>query len=215
MDGDSACELEGGSTERDRLLGYQAVNAITGSLAVIRLIGNNPWCLGHRRSRTADLFVHAIGCSVDKAALYSFMKRARYGVISSLAADRTPQSVLIAVAITHDFEIVFDTLTNTRKNCNLLARAACSVVLWGGGEQTVQIDGNAFEATGAVMERYREVYFDTWPDGRNRLSWVGITHLVVRPRWIRAIDFDHSPPMIERHPEPQSRCRIGRSGCGS
>lgn len=134
---------------------------------------------------------------MDKAALYSFMSRARYGVISSLAANGTPQSALVGVAITPELEIVFDTLKTTRKYGNLVVRSACSVALWWGGEQTVQLDGLAFEPIGAELERYREAYFTAWPDGRNRLTWAGITHLVVRPRWIRATDYDQSPPMIE------------------
>ena len=67
---------------------------------------------------------------MDKATLYFFMTRARYGVVSSLAADGTPQSALVGVAIVPDLEIVFDTLRTTRKYDNLLARPACSVVLW-------------------------------------------------------------------------------------
>lgn len=134
---------------------------------------------------------------MDKAALYSFMTRARYGVVSSLAADRTPQSALVGVALTPELEIVFDTLKATRKYVNLVSRSACSVALWWGGEQTVQIDGIAFEPTGAERDRYCEAYFAAWPDGRNRLTWAGITHLVVRPRWIRATDYDQAPPLIE------------------
>ena len=42
---------------------------------------------------------------MDKATLYSFMTRARYGVVSSLAADVSPQSALVGVAITPDLEI--------------------------------------------------------------------------------------------------------------
>lgn len=133
---------------------------------------------------------------MDKAVLFSFMTRARYGVIGSLAADGSPQSALVGVAITPELEIVFDTLKSTRKYANLAARPTCSAVLWWGGEQTVQIDGVAFEPAGAELEHYREAYFSAWPDGRDRLSWAGITHLVVRPCWIRATDYDQAPPLI-------------------
>ena len=134
---------------------------------------------------------------MDKTALCTFMTRARYGVVSSLAADGTPQSALVGVAITPELEIVFDTLKTTRKYANLSARPACSVALWWGGEQTVQIDGVALEPSGAALDLYRQIYFAAWPDGRDRLAWTGITHLVVRPRWIRATDYDQAPPLIE------------------
>jgi pyridoxine/pyridoxamine 5'-phosphate oxidase len=134
---------------------------------------------------------------MDKSTLHAFMSRARYGVVSSLAVDGSPQSALVGVAITSELGIVFDTLKTTRKYLNLVARPACSVVLWWGGEQTVQLDGTAFEPAGAERDSYREAYFVAWPDGRDRLAWAGITHLVVRPHWVRVTDYDQAPPLIE------------------
>jgi pyridoxine/pyridoxamine 5'-phosphate oxidase len=134
---------------------------------------------------------------MDRAFLHSFMSRARYGMVSSLSADGRPQSALVGVAITLELEIVFDSLRTTRKYANLIARPACSVTLWWGGEQTVQIDGVAFEPAGSALQHYRDAYFVAWPDGRDRLAWAGITHLVVQPQWIRATDYDQSPQFIE------------------
>jgi hypothetical protein len=134
---------------------------------------------------------------MDKAILYSVMTKSRYGVISSIESGGTPQSALVGVAITPDLEIVFDTLKTTRKYANLVARPSCSFVLWGNGEQTVQFEGITIEPQGAALDRYREAYFAVWPDGAARLSWPGLVHLVVQPRWIRASDFDQSPPRIE------------------
>lgn len=134
---------------------------------------------------------------MDKAALYAFMSRSRYGVVSSVASDGAPQSALVGVAITAECEIVFDTLRATRKYGNLSARPVCSVVLWWGGEQTVQLDGVAIEPTGSALEYYREAYFAVWPDGRGHLAWPGIVHFVIRPRWIRVSDYMQTPPSIE------------------
>ena len=134
---------------------------------------------------------------MDKSALFPLMTRSRYGVISSIASGGTPQSALVGVATTPDLEIVFDTLKTTRKYANLVAHPSCSFVLWWSGEQTVQLDGIAIEPQGAALDRYREAYFAAWPDGPARLSWPGLVHLVVQPRWIRYSDFDQSPPLIE------------------
>ncbi len=65
-----------------------------------------------------------------------------------------------------------------------------------GGEQTVQFEGTAVEPHGAELERVREAYFAVWPDGRDRPAWPGLTHFVVKPRWLRFSDFDPSPPLI-------------------
>jgi hypothetical protein len=59
------------------------------------------------------------------------------------------------------------------------------------------MDGIARQPAGVELERYREAYFATWPDGRARLAWKGLVHLVVRPRWIRVSDYDQAPPLIE------------------
>lgn len=134
---------------------------------------------------------------MDKSALYTFMKKARYGVVSSLSANATPESALVGIAITPDLEIVFDTDKTSRKYPNLRRHPACSVVLWWGGEQTVQVEGLAIEPEGEERERYRGAYFEAWPDGRDRLAWPGIVHFVVRPRWIRCSDYDQSPPLID------------------
>jgi hypothetical protein len=134
---------------------------------------------------------------MNKANLHTFMAEHRYGVVSSISATGIPQSALVGIAVTDQLEIVFDTLRSTRKYRNLIARAACSVVLGFPGEKTVQLEGNAMEPAGAERTRYQEAYFITWPDGRDRTGWPGMTYLVVRPKWIRFSDFDQRPPLIE------------------
>jgi hypothetical protein len=134
---------------------------------------------------------------MDKANLHTFMAEHRYGVVSSISATGTPQSALVGIAVTDQLEIVFDTLRSTRKYGNLIARPACSVVLGFPGEKTIQLQGNAMEPDGAERTRYQEAYFLTWPDGRDRTGWPGMTYLVVRPTWIRFSDFDQRPPLIE------------------
>jgi hypothetical protein len=134
---------------------------------------------------------------MDKTSLYSVMTLSRYGVVSSIANDGTPQSALVGIAVTPELEIVFDTLKTTRKYANLVARPSCSFVLWWSGEQTVQCEGIAIEPQGDALDRYREVYFAVWPDGPARLNWPGLVHLVVRPLWIRSSDYDQSPARIE------------------
>lgn len=134
---------------------------------------------------------------MDRAALYSFLAGQRYGVVSSISAEGSPQSALVGIAATQGLEIVFDTIKSSRKYANLTARPGCSFVVGWAGEQTVQMDGVAEELQDAEREAYLAVYFSVWPDGPARLNWPGITHFVVRPRWIRYSDFDQAPPLIQ------------------
>jgi hypothetical protein len=134
---------------------------------------------------------------MDRVLLYSFLMRQRYGVVSSVAGDGTPQSALVGIAVTPELEIVFDTLKTSRKYANLGARSTCSFVVGWSGEQTVQLEGIAWEPSGADLEQYQKIYFAVWPDGRARRDWPEIAYLVVRPRWIRYSDYDQTPPGIE------------------
>jgi hypothetical protein len=131
--------------------------------------------------------------------LLAFMRRYRVAVQSSVSAAGAPQAALVGVAIGDDFEIVFDTLGSTRKAANLRRDGRIALVLggWGPGEErTVQLEGVADEPGGAELSRVRELYFRTYPDGRARLAWPGITHFRVRPTWLRYSDFATSPETI-------------------
>lgn len=137
---------------------------------------------------------------MDQARVLDFLRSNRYAVVSSLSEAGTPQSALVGIAVTPELEIIFDALKSSRKSANLTARPACSLVIGGwSSEQTVQCEGEAFAPTGEERARYLEVYFAAWPGGRERMQWPGITHFVVRPRWIRYSDFDQQPPVIEEH----------------
>jgi pyridoxine/pyridoxamine 5'-phosphate oxidase len=133
---------------------------------------------------------------MDLSAIHSFMTQFRYGVVSTIASNGAPQSALVGIATTPALEIIFDTVKSSRKYPNLVQRPACSLVVGWGGEQTVQVEGDAFEPAGAELIRYQEAYFAVWSDGRARMSWPGIAYFVVRPRWLRYSDFNQSPPMI-------------------
>jgi pyridoxine/pyridoxamine 5'-phosphate oxidase len=134
---------------------------------------------------------------MGRAAIYAFMTRFRYGVVSSISRNGTPQSALVGIAMTPELEIIFDTVKSSRKYPNLLQNPSCSFVVGWEGEQTVQFEGVAIEPSGAELRRYQEAYFAVWPDGPARMNWPGMTYFVVQPRWIRYSDFDQSPRLIE------------------
>jgi hypothetical protein len=133
---------------------------------------------------------------MNQAGVYEFVATQKLAVVSSIAPGGTPQSALVGIAVTPEFEIVFDTLNTTRKYRNLIATPECSFVIGGSSEVTVQYEGAAEEPAGAERERWKEIYFGTWPDGRDRQKWPGITWFAVRPRWIRYSNFEKQPPEI-------------------
>lgn len=134
---------------------------------------------------------------MKRSDLYLFMKQHRYGVVSSIAADGTPQSALVGIGITSDLQIVFDTMRTTRKYANLIRDPRCSFVVGWSGEQTLQFEGIAEEPTGDDLRRFQAAYFETWPDGIDRMNWPNLTYFVVHPRWLRYSDYDQSPSLIQ------------------
>jgi hypothetical protein len=131
------------------------------------------------------------------AALCAFILQQRYGVVSSTAADGTPQSALVGIACTSRLEIVFDTLKTSRKYPNLMQRPACSLVVGCSGEQTLQLEGLAEEPQGVALKHFQDVYFAQWPECREHSTWPDIAYVVIRPRWLRYSDYDQKPPLIQ------------------
>jgi hypothetical protein len=128
--------------------------------------------------------------------LVRFLRRYKLGVQSSISPSGSPQSAVVGVAITDDLEIIFDTLDTTRKCLNLRANPHCALVIGWDDEMTAQLEGVADFPVGTELDRVREVYLGVFPDGHERLTWPGITHVRVRPTWCRFSDFTKDPPHI-------------------
>src|SRR4029079_8326907 len=133
---------------------------------------------------------------MTRAELVRFLRRYRLAVEASVAADGSPQAAVVGFGVSDACEIVFDTLTTTRKYGNLAADPRIALVIGWDHEATAQIEGVGDFPAGDELSRVREVYFAAYPDGRDRLAWPGITHARVRPTWVRTSDFTRDPPMI-------------------
>lgn len=136
---------------------------------------------------------------ITRAALLAFLRSRRYAVQSSIHPRGAPQSAIVGIAVSDDFEIVFDTLGTSRKAQNLRARGDIAFVigsLEGKDERTVQLEGRADEPQDAERARLMELYFAVFPDGRERLQWPGLTYVRVTPQWLRYSDYNVDPPVI-------------------
>ena len=132
-------------------------------------------------------------------ALLEFMRLHRLAVVTSVTAAGSPQAALVGIAVTDQFEIVFDTLESTRKARNLRQNSRIALVIGGwvsGDERTVQYEGEADEPAGAELDRLKQVYYSTYPDGPSRANWPGLVYVRVRPTWIRYSNYNCDPPEI-------------------
>jgi hypothetical protein len=133
-----------------------------------------------------------------RAALLACLRAHRYAVEASTGPAAGIQAAVIGIAVLDTFEIVFDTIATSRKARNLEVDRRIALVIGGlrGEEQTVQYEGEADRPAGAELEELQEQYFRAFPDGRERLTWPGLIHVRVRPRWLRYSDFSSTPPLI-------------------
>ncbi len=134
---------------------------------------------------------------MTKEFIYNFIKQHKLAVISTLSIDNKPEAALVGFAISKDLEIVFDTVKTSRKYPNLLQNPAVAVVIGWDNETTVQFEGIATELTGPEAGNYKEIYFEVYPDGRERAkTWPHIVHFKISPKWIRYSNFN-DPMVVE------------------
>lgn len=135
--------------------------------------------------------------SMTKDFLYNFIKKHKYGVLSTVSVDNAPQSAYVAIAVTPDLKIIFDTVSDSRKYKNILIHSAISLVIGWDNEQTVQYEGTAKIPDSSELEKLL-IYFTAFPDGKIRKdTFKNIGYVCVEPKWIRYSDFNDTTSTIE------------------
>jgi general stress protein 26 len=133
---------------------------------------------------------------MQRGELVRFLRRYKLAVEASVTQRGAPQAAVVGFAVSDALEIIFDTVDTTRKYRNLRADPRIALVIGWDNEITAQIEGVADFPKGEELDRVRDCYFVAYPDGRERLAWPGITHVRVRPTWVRYSDFTKDPPHI-------------------
>jgi pyridoxine/pyridoxamine 5'-phosphate oxidase len=133
---------------------------------------------------------------VTKESIYTFLRQHKLAVLATTSKEGQPQAALIGFAVTPELEIVFDTVRISRKYANLVAHPQIALVIGWENETTVQYEGVATEITDKHPAIYRETYFSTWPDGKDRAAgWPDLTHFVIKPEWVRYCNYNE-PTLI-------------------
>jgi general stress protein 26 len=133
-----------------------------------------------------------------KDVIYQFIIRHKLAVVSTVNDASRPECALVGIAVSDQLEIIFDTVTSSRKYANILENAYVALAIGWDDEITVQYEGRA-EVLGnhAEADKYREIYYSAWPDGRERTeSWPDLIHIKITPEWIRYSNFN-DPLKIE------------------
>jgi PPOX class probable F420-dependent enzyme len=142
---------------------------------------------------------------VTRTEILAFLRRHRLAVVTTVSPAGSPQAAVIGIAVTEALDILFDTVTTSRKYANLRADPRVALVIGWEAEQTVQCEGMAEVLSGHALEACKRDYFASWPDGRERERWPDIAYIRVRPHLLRYSDFGRAPPTIEElRPEQNS-----------
>ena len=104
---------------------------------------------------------------------------------------------MLGVAVTDRCELLFDTVTQSRKHQNLVKNPRVAFVIGWEHERTVQYEGIAEIPTEAELPDVQAHYFDRFPDGPTRQTWPGLVYWRVRPTWIRYGNLSVNPPIIQ------------------
>ena len=133
---------------------------------------------------------------MNRTDVLRFLRQYKLAIVATSAADGAAQAAVVGFAVSDRLEIVFDTLESTRKHLNLRKDPRAALVIGWDDARTAQIQGVADFPQGEELERMKNVYFEVYPDGRERLAWPGITHVRVRPDWVRFSDYTRDPARI-------------------
>lgn len=136
---------------------------------------------------------------MNRSQLLRFLQGNSLAVEVSNSLTGAPQAAVVGIVVSRHFEVFFDTVESSRKVYNLRRNPNIAFVIGGladSNERTVQYEGVADEPTGADLRRLQELYFRSFPDGRERAAWPGIVYVRARPRWIRYSDYNQDPPTI-------------------
>ena len=135
--------------------------------------------------------------TIGREEACAFVRRHKYGVVSTIHESGAPQSAVVGIAVTPLLEIVFDTLSTSRKFANIARDKRVSAVIGWDEERTLQLEGVADVPDYGELDRVKAAYFEAWPDGRARAAWPGIAYVRIRPCWLRFSDYNVNPPRTE------------------
>jgi pyridoxine/pyridoxamine 5'-phosphate oxidase len=129
--------------------------------------------------------------------VFDIAKRKRYLIVSTVNESGAPEAALMGFALTQVNEVVFDTLSTSRKAVNLARNPAAALVIGWEDDLSLQLEGPARRPVGDDLASAKAAYFREWPDGRARENWPDIAYVVVKPKWIRYSNYAAGPPVVE------------------
>lgn len=117
-------------------------------------------------------------------------------VVSTVNADGTPESALVAFSESSDLEITIGTFNDTRKFANILRNPHVACVI-GTTDQTLQLEGIARIANDEEIDHCRIQHTQKNPASAKYVHDPKQRFVIVKPTWLRYTDYGTDPDTIE------------------
>ena len=129
----------------------------------------------------------------QKKVILDFIKKHTIGVVSTVTPNNMPQAAVVEFGETNDLEIIFDTLSDSRKYKNIQTNNNVAFAIGWDEDITVQYEGKAFELNGEELTKYKVIFFKKLPHARKWEKVKGIKFFKIVPNWIRYSDLRKHP----------------------
>jgi hypothetical protein len=125
---------------------------------------------------------------VDQAEMIAFVRRHGHALLATRGPDDTVQTATLAVAITDEAEFILEISVHSQRYANILAFEQVALKVGADEPITVESEGVADVLTEAERDRCLRVYFQQFPQARERALQPDIAHVRIRPYWVRVND---------------------------
>ena len=129
--------------------------------------------------------------------ILAFLASQPHGVVSTVHADGSVESALVAFSETPELCVTFGTLEDTRKFANILREPRVALVVTDNEHFQVQLEGRARITSGDEHERCKQQHVAKNPKSAKYADAPGQRFIVVEPTWIRFTDRTTDPSLVE------------------
>ncbi len=129
----------------------------------------------------------------DHDRIYEFIRSHSLAVISTIAADCSPQAAVIGFSETEKLDLIIGTFNTSRKYVNLRANPRVAVVIGWEHGQTVQYEGEAHELAGDELAECLKIHIAKMPSAAKYVSKQEQVWFKIVPTWIRYSDISRDP----------------------
>jgi pyridoxine/pyridoxamine 5'-phosphate oxidase len=123
-----------------------------------------------------------------------FINKHDLAVVSTVNKDSKPESAVVGISVTDDFNLIFGTFSTSRKYANLQSNSYVSLVMGWDEGKTAQIDGIANEILEPKeIDEAIVTHLSRIPSAAKFLRRADERLFKVRPVWVRYSDLSVDP----------------------